>query len=45
MTKIPVALRKGVIDRANNRCEYCQISQVGQVATFHIDHVIVSNSI
>ena len=40
MTKIPVALRKEVIDRAKNRCEYCQISQVGQVATFHIDHVI-----
>jgi hypothetical protein len=29
-----------VIQRANNRCEYCGISQLGQVATFHIDHVI-----
>jgi hypothetical protein len=29
-----------VIQRANNRCEYCGISQIGQVATFHIDHVI-----
>ena len=29
-----------MIQRANNRCEYCGISQIGQVATFHIDHVI-----
>ena len=40
MTNIPAALRRLVIQRANNRCEYCGISQIGQVATFHIDHVI-----
>ena len=40
MTKTPAALRRWVIQRANNRCEYCGISQIGQVATFHIDHVI-----
>ncbi len=40
MTKIPATLRCLVIQRANNRCEYCGISQVGQVATFHIDHII-----
>ena len=40
MTKIPATLRRWVIQRANNRCEYCGISQIGQVATFHIDHVI-----
>jgi hypothetical protein len=40
MTKIPISLRRWVIQRANNRCEYCGISQIGQVATFHIDHVI-----
>ena len=40
MTKIPAALRRWVIQPANNRCEYCGISQLGQVATFHIDHVI-----
>ena len=40
MTTIPVSLRRFVIQRANNRCEYCGISQVGQVATFHIDHII-----
>jgi hypothetical protein len=26
--------------RAENRCEYCGISQIGQVATFHIDHIV-----
>jgi len=40
MATIPTALRRSVIERANNRCEYCRISQFGQVATFHIDHVI-----
>jgi hypothetical protein len=40
MTSIPLPLRRSVIQRANNRCEYCGISQLGQVATFHIDHVI-----
>ena len=37
---IPLSLRRLVIERAKNRCEYCGISQVGQVATFHIDHII-----
>ncbi|MDJ0755024.1 MAG: HNH endonuclease signature motif containing protein [Ardenticatenaceae bacterium] len=36
---IPNLLRSQVIERANNRCEYCCLSQVGQEATFHIDHV------
>ena len=40
MPKIPAALRRLVIQRAENRCEYCLISQIGQVATFHIDHII-----
>jgi hypothetical protein len=40
MTKIPNVLRQLVIQRAKNRCEYCGISQLGQVATFHIDHII-----
>ena len=25
--------------RARGRCEYCRLSQLGQEATFHIDHV------
>jgi hypothetical protein len=39
-TTIPAALRRLVIQRAGNRCEYCGLSQAGQEATFHIDHVI-----
>lgn len=39
-THVPVFLRKLVIKRAGNRCEYCRLSQKGQEATFHIDHVI-----
>lgn len=33
-------LRSTVIARAENRCEYCRFSQVGQEATFHIDHIL-----
>jgi len=40
MRYIPVELRRVVIQRAANRCEYCKLSQAGQAATFHIDHVI-----
>ncbi|MBW4661749.1 MAG: HNH endonuclease [Drouetiella hepatica Uher 2000/2452] len=40
MTTIPPSLRRSVIQRADDRCEYRGISQVGQVATFHIDHII-----
>jgi HNH endonuclease len=39
MGDISAALREFVIARANNCCEYCQLSQIGQEATFHIDHV------
>ncbi len=40
MSAIPATLRRLVIQRAESRCEYCQLSQEGQEATFHIDHVI-----
>ncbi|PZV12126.1 MAG: HNH endonuclease [Leptolyngbya sp.] len=40
MTTISVSLRRLAIQRADNRCEYCGISQIGQVATFHIDHIV-----
>lgn len=40
MRYIPASLRRLVIERASNRCEYCFLSQDGQAATFHIDHVI-----
>ena len=39
MTTIPARLRRLVIRRAANRCEYCLLAQVGQEATFHIDHI------
>lgn len=40
MVAIPTSLRRLSIQRAGNRCEYCGLSQLGQAATFHIDHVI-----
>jgi len=40
MSSIPAQLRRLVVHRAAGRCEYCQLPQVGQEATFHIDHVI-----
>ena len=30
MSDIPALLRRFVIDRAANRCEYCELSQTGQ---------------
>jgi len=39
MSYIPAQLRRLVIERAASRCEYCLLSQEGQEATFHIDHV------
>lgn len=44
MSYIPTFLRSLVIRRAQNHCEYCHLSQAGQEATFHIDHVIPVNS-
>jgi hypothetical protein len=40
VSDIPARLRRLVIRRAADRCEYCGLSQAGQEATFHIDHVI-----
>ncbi|MCL1467125.1 HNH endonuclease [Argonema galeatum] len=39
MSTIPASLRRLVIQRAGDRCEYCCLSQAGQAATFHIDHI------
>ncbi len=36
---IPSAMRREVTRRAENRCEYCELSQTGQEARFHIDHI------
>jgi hypothetical protein len=40
MSDISPALHAEVELRAGNRCAYCGLSQLGQEATFHIDHVI-----
>lgn len=37
MSTIPASLRRLVIQRAGDRCEYCRLSQAGQEAAFHID--------
>jgi len=37
---IPQKLRRSVLERAQERCEYCGLSQSGQEALFHVDHVI-----
>lgn len=37
---IPARLRSLVVRRAVERCEYCGLSQAGQEATFHVDHVV-----
>ena len=37
-------LRRQVVQRAGNRCEYCGLSQTAQEAAFHIDHVMPRNS-
>ena len=36
---ISTFLRRLVIRRARGHCEYCRLSQAGQEATFHIDHI------
>ena len=40
MTDIAPNLRAEVEQRAAGRCEYCRLSQLGQEAAFHIDHVV-----
>lgn len=37
---VPKYLRRFVIDRAGNRCEYCRIPQAVSNFEFHIEHVI-----
>lgn len=40
MTHVPTVLKAAVEQRASRRCEYCRLSQAGQEARFHIDHVL-----
>lgn len=39
MSDIPAHLQRLVVRRAGGRCEYCGLSQEGQEAQFHVDHV------
>lgn len=39
MSDVPAAMSAMVARRAGSRCAYCQLSQAGQKATFHVDHV------
>ena len=36
---VPLALKRAVFQRAGGRCEYCGLSQAGQEAHFHVDHI------
>jgi HNH endonuclease len=40
MSSVPRRLRRLVVVRAGERCEYCRLAQIGQEATFHIDHIL-----
>jgi len=37
---LPTELARTVRDRACNRCQYCQMHQSLQGATFHIEHIL-----
>ncbi|MGZ3388598.1 MAG: HNH endonuclease, partial [Isosphaeraceae bacterium] len=39
MSDVVDRLRRLVVNRAGNRCEHCRLSQEGQEASFHIDHI------
>ena len=39
-TRPPAELRRQVVERAGNRCEYCLIHQDDAIASHQIDHVI-----
>ncbi len=40
MSEVSGRLRRLVVNRAKGRCEYCCLSQEGQEAAFHIDHIV-----
>jgi hypothetical protein len=40
MGTIPAHLQRLVLLRARGHCEYCGLSQEGQEAQFHVDHVV-----
>ncbi len=36
---VPLAMKRAAFQRAAGRCEYCGLSQIGQEARFHVDHI------
>lgn len=40
MSYIPAGLRREIIERADNCCEYCRMSQNDVDTTFHIEHIL-----
>lgn len=40
MTRIPDALRRRVIDRAQGCCEYCLVSRDDTLVPHEVDHII-----
>jgi hypothetical protein len=36
---VPAVLQRRIRERAGDRCEYCRLAQIGQEATFHVDHI------
>ena len=36
---MPLPLKRTVFHRADGRSEYCGLSQAGQEAQFHVDHI------
>jgi HNH endonuclease len=40
MSEVSGRLRHLIVNLAKARCEYCRLSQEGQEATFHIDHIV-----
>ncbi len=45
MQAIPERIRTLVAQRANFRCEYCQIHSDDLFLSFEIDHILLSNMV
>ena len=41
MSELSVPLREAVVQRADNRCEYCQLPAQLQVGGFEVDHILL----
>ncbi len=39
-SRVPLALRSAVTERAQGRCEYCRVPQEAELVDYEIDHII-----